>query len=144
MKFRGVFCLVRILISITVVEFQRKKKKQFPPHIRDLKIEAWPYNLTAKGNLRFAVSGFTLSVCPYLGIKIRGLVARGCHVCFYSSVHSILAEKVQHLISERVLKRINSSQTWDFDVLECEKPCSKSLNSGARSSRTNLNLKPQT
>ena len=63
--------MVRILISITVVEFQTKKKKTVS-HIRDLKIEAWTYNLTAKGNPRFAVSGFTISFCPYLGIKIRG------------------------------------------------------------------------
>ena len=62
--------MVRILISITVVEFQTKKKTV--SHIRDPKIEAWTYNLTEKGNPRFAVSGFTISVCPYLGIKIRG------------------------------------------------------------------------
>ena len=34
---------------------------------RDLKIEVWPSYLK-----RFAVSGFMLSVCPYLGTNIRG------------------------------------------------------------------------
>ena len=35
---------------------------------RDLKIEVWP----SYRKRQTAVSGFTLSVCPYLGIKIRG------------------------------------------------------------------------
>ena len=29
-------------------------------------------HFTANDKLRFAVNGFTLSVCPHLGIKIRG------------------------------------------------------------------------
>ena len=68
-------------------------------------------HLTASGNPRFAFCGFTLSVCPYLGLKIRG-----CHVCFYSFVHfycrweivfkvTFLWKIVQSLISERALKR---------------------------------------
>lgn len=28
-------------------------------------------DLTTNGKPRFAVSGFTLAVCPYLGLKIR-------------------------------------------------------------------------
>ena len=37
-----------------------------------------------------------------------------------------------------------SSQTWDCDVLGCKKPCGKSLTAGAWSSRTKVNLEPQT
>ena len=37
-----------------------------------------------------------------------------------------------------------SSQTWDFDVLGCKKPCGKSLTYGTWSRRTNVNLEPQT
>ena len=37
-----------------------------------------------------------------------------------------------------------SSQTWDCDVLGRKKPCGKSLTSGAWSSRTKVNLEPQT
>ena len=33
-------------------------------------------DLTTNGKPRFAVSGFTLAVCPYLGLKIRGLNSR--------------------------------------------------------------------
>ena len=44
----------------------------------------------------------------------------------------------------RVLKSSISSQTWNCDVLVCKKPCGMSLTSGAWSSRTNVNLKPQT
>ena len=32
--------------------------------------------LTTNGKPRFAVSGFMLAVCPYLGLKIRGLNSR--------------------------------------------------------------------
>ena len=52
--------------------------------------------------------------------------------------------RIRGLLSKRVLKRRISSHTWDCDVLGCNKPCSKSLTSRAWSSRTNMNLKPQT
>ena len=111
-------------------------------------------HLTANGDPGFAVSGFMLSVYPYLEIKIREVVARSCHDCFYSFVHFYLSwgivsqvtflwNIVQYLISERVLKRSIFSQTWECDVLECKNLAGKSLTSGAWSSRTNVNLKPQ-
>ena len=40
--------------------------------IRDPKIDFAILPETANGKRRFAVSGFTLAVCPYLGLKIRG------------------------------------------------------------------------
>ena len=40
---------------------------------RDLKIEVC--HLTANGNPRFAVSGFTLSVCPYLFVFIQSFTS---------------------------------------------------------------------
>ena len=47
-------------------------------------------------------------------------------------------------MSEIVLKSSISSQTWDCDVLRCEKPCGKLLTARMWSSRTNVNLKLQT
>ena len=46
-------------------------------------------------------------------------------------------------MSKRALKSRISSQTWDCDVLGCKQPCGKSLASGERSGRTNVNLKSQ-
>ena len=45
-------------------------------------------DLTTNGKPRFAVSGFTLAVCPYLGLKIRGLNSR--LPCLFSFVRSLL------------------------------------------------------
>ena len=45
-------------------------------------------NLTTNGKPRFAVSGFTLAVCPYLGLKIRGLNSQ--LPCLFSFVRSLL------------------------------------------------------
>ena len=68
--------------------------------IRDLKIEVRGSreietlrsrfgDLTTNGKPRFAVSGFTLAVCPYLGLKIRGLIYSQLH-CLFSFVRSLL------------------------------------------------------
>ena len=54
------------------------------------------------------------------------------------------SNRIRWSISKRVLRSRFSSQTWDCDVLGCKKLCYKSLTSGAWSSRTNVNLKPQT
>ena len=52
--------------------------------IRDLKIEVW----RSYHKWQAAVSSFTSAVCPYLGIKIRGLNSRlPWFVCFHSFVH---------------------------------------------------------
>ena len=45
-------------------------------------------DLTTNGKPRFAVSGFTLAVCPYLGLKIRWLNSR--LPCLFSFVRSLL------------------------------------------------------
>ena len=45
-------------------------------------------NLTTIGKPRFAVSGFTLAVCPYLGLKIHGLNSQ--LPCLFSFVRSLL------------------------------------------------------
>ena len=45
-------------------------------------------DLTTNGKPRFSVSGFTLAVCPYLGLKIRGLNSR--LTCLFSFVRSLL------------------------------------------------------
>ena len=45
-------------------------------------------DLTTNGKPRFAVSGFTLAVCPYLGLKIRWL--NGRLPCLFSFVRSLL------------------------------------------------------
>ena len=44
--------------------------------------------LTTNGKPRFAVSGFTLAVCPYLGLKIRWLNSR--LPCLFTFVRSLL------------------------------------------------------
>ena len=51
-------------------------------------------DLTTNGKPRFSVSGFTLAVCPYLGLKIRGLnIWLPCLFSFVRSVTFVLAEK---------------------------------------------------
>ena len=80
------------------------------------------------GKLRFAVSGFTSTVCPYLGGSPQ-------LPCLFSSILT------RRLISEIVLNSSISSQTSDFAVLGCKKPSVKSPTSRAWSSRTNVNLK---
>ena len=45
-------------------------------------------DLTTNSKPRFGVSGFSLAVCPYLGIKIRGLNSR--LPCLFSFVRSLL------------------------------------------------------
>ena len=45
-------------------------------------------DLTTNGKPRFAVSGFTLAVCPYLRLKIRWLNSR--LPCLFSFVRSLL------------------------------------------------------
>ena len=52
-------------------------------------------DLTTNGRPRFAASGFTLAVCPYLGLKIRGLNSR--LPCLFSFVRSLLFLVRNHL-----------------------------------------------
>ena len=58
---------------------------------RSYKIEVWPSY--RKRQTRFAVSGFTLSVCLYLGIKIRRWWLAAAVFVFIHSFTSILPEK---------------------------------------------------
>ena len=89
------------------------------------------------------------------GLRLAVGSSRLLFFVFFHPLTSILAEKlssklrffkntIRLSISKRVLKSRLSSQTWDCDVLGCNKPCGKSRPSGAWSSRTNVNLKPQT
>ena len=52
------------------------------------------FGLTANYKPWFAVNGFTLPVCPYLGLKIPPVVARDCHVVFIHPLTSISVEKL--------------------------------------------------
>ena len=58
---------------------------------RSYKIEVWPSY--RKRQPRFAVNGFTLSVCLYLGIKIRRWWLAAAVFVFIHSFTSILPEK---------------------------------------------------
>ena len=90
------------------------------------------------------------------GVWDSRVVARSCCFCFHSSSYlyfsweivvfkiTVFLNEIRLSISKRVLKSRLSSQTWYCDVLGCNKPCGRSLPSGAWSSRTNVNLKPQT
>ena len=104
-------------------------------------------HFTANSKLQFTVNGFTLPVCPYLGVRLPCLFS---FLHFYFSWESVskitffFSNRIPRSTSKRVLRSLLSSQTWDCDVLGCKKLCGKSLTSGAWSSRTNVNLKPQT
>ena len=92
-------------------------------------------HVTANDKLRLGVNGFTLPFYPYLGLT------------------PILAEKLSSKL--RFLKQISiinkqksSKRLYFFSNVGllfqgAKKPCGRSLTSGALSSHTNVNLKPQ-
>ena len=49
-------------------------------------------HFTVNGKLRLAINGFTLPVCPYLGLKIRGWSLAVVMFVFLLPLTSILAE----------------------------------------------------
>ena len=75
--------------------------------------------LTANDRPRFAVSGFTLAACPYLGDKIRGWLLAAA----LFSWEIVIKITFRWKTTKWALNRNITSQTWDCNVLGCKKPC---------------------
>ena len=67
-------------------------------------------HLTVNGNPRFAVSGFTLSVCPYLGIKICRWQL-GCLFLFIRSLLFQLRNRLPSYVSMKNSSIINQRKS---------------------------------
>ena len=67
-------------------------------------------HLTVNGNPRFAVSGFTLSVCPYLGIKICRWKL-GCLFLFIRSLLFQLRNRLPSYVSMKNSSIINQRKS---------------------------------